>query len=165
MRFLLGVRGEVAWRLHLYQGELTCRKLFLSHHLQPAPSYLFLAYLPGMRFLLGVLEKEPGDYTCTWSTWRRSLEILCQGETCRNLFLSHHLQPAPSLFLAYLPGMRFLLGVRGEGAWRLHLYQGELTCRNLFLSHHLQPAPLYLSPSFSEGCSSYLEYVEKDPGD
>ena len=94
VRFLLGERGEGAWRFNLCHGELTClhsRNLFLSHHLQPAPSYFLLAYL---------LVSAKGAVS-TWSMWMRSLEIklVLRCVDIPNLFLSHHLQPAPS----YLP--------------------------------------------------------------
>ena len=83
------------------------------------------------------------------------------------------LQPAPSYLLWPISqcqqGVRFLLGVRGEGALRLNLCHGELTFRKLVpLPSPTAGAFVFtfgLSAGFSEGCSFYLEYVEEEPGD
>ena len=67
------------------------------------------------------------------------------------------------------PGVQFLLGVRGEGVWRLNFTTVSRhaslveTCSS---SRYLQPAsPVYLSRGFNQGCSFYSEYVEKEPGE
>ena len=70
---------------------------------------------------------------CILSTWRRSLEIKLVPR-CVDTLAFQKLVPLPSPTaisfispLAYLPGVQFLLGVRGEGTWRLNMCHGELT--------------------------------------
>ena len=92
-----------------------------------SPVYLSPGFNQGCGFYV---DKEPGDYICTMVSRHASL--------VRNMFLlplsAANISCLP--FSRLQPWVQFLIGGRGEGAWRIHLYHGELTClpcRNMFL--------------------------------
>ena len=163
VQFLPGVRGEGAWRnIVLWWVDMIALQKPVSHPVI-CSQCLLLAHLPVSA--MGAIS--------TGSTWRRSLEINCAmvswhdslAETC---FSSRYLQPLPPVGLLPVPaGVQFLLGVRGEGAWRvLSLVSGhDSLAETCFSSRYLQPVPpVGLPTGFSNGCNFYWEYVE-EPGD
>ena len=116
---------------------------------------------PGVQFLLGV--RGEGALRIYFSTVSRHASLV---ETCSS---SCCLQPAPPVYLS--PSFNQGCSFYSE---YVEKQPGDYICTTVsrhasFVetcssSRYLQPAsPVYISPGFNQGCSFYLEYVEKEP--
>ena len=151
-------KSLVSWHDSLAE---TC---FSSRYLQPVPPVgLLTGFSKGCNFYLEYVEKEPGDYIVLW--W---VDMIALQKPVNSIPLSAANASSWPTY-RFQQWVQFLLGGRGEGAWRLKcamVSRHDSHAETCFSSRCLQPLPpVGLLTNFSKGCNFCLEYVEKEPGD